>query len=411
MQLIELRYTGTIPEGVEISLPLSKSISNRFLILHYLFNNIKPEFKISESRDTQLLAKALAENPDPAWFQDGATPYRFYLAYAAATGIACTLDADTSLMKRSVAPLVNALEELGGSFDWTGQQGFPPVRTKGSLKPASEVTIDRSISSQYVSAIMLIAPLLSSTFTIKLTGTPNSDSYIRLTASCMEKFGITCDVQKSHIVISSGQANAPKSIRVEPDWSSAAWFFMLCSAMPGSSFRLIGLTTATAQEDSTAAGIFLKLGVSAVQQNDGLFIFNNAQVSNNFSYDFTENIDLAPAVICACAFKRIAASFTGLNNLRFKESDRIRVIQSNLQKFGIHLIENNEGWALSFTEPPEAHAEILIETHNDHRMAMAFSVFALRNKIIFDNAECVEKSFPDYWQQMTNCNFAINHVA
>lgn len=405
---MKISFNQITPEGIQIQLPGSKSIANRYLILNHLTDQHASFTNFPDSRDCVLLLHALQNPETTAWFQDGATPYRFFLSWACAKGISTTLSGDEGLQKRSLLPLTEALEKMGAKIEYLGKKGFPPCRIVEPRLIASQVSIERSMSSQYVSSIMLVAPIISKHFTLKLFGTANSDSYIKLTADCMQEFGIAVNFKDSIITIDSAAFMVPESLKIESDWTSAGWFYSLCAAIPGSSFLLKDLSAQSKQADADMVGIFSALGVKSVSLPDGIFIFNSGEIAKHFQCNFSQYIDLAPAIICTCAYLRIQATFYGMENLAFKESNRILALSHNLRKFGVGLQQNESAWNLQYTNG-SATESIEIETFHDHRMAMAFSIFALKTKLHFDDEKCVEKSFPHYWKQLEKCNFVIEH--
>lgn len=405
---MKISYNQATPEGIQIQLPGSKSIANRYLILNHLTDQHASFINFPDSRDCVLLQRALQDPESPAWFQDGATPFRFFLSWACAKGISTTLTGDGGLQKRSILPLTEALELMGAKFEYLNEEGYPPCRIVQPRLNASQVSIERSMSSQYVSSIMLVAPMIANHFTLNLLGTANSDNYIKLTADCMKDFGVAVEIKDSIISIDAAAFKVPETLKIEADWTSAVWFYSLCAAIPGSSFLLKDISAQSKQADADMVGIFTALGVKSVSLPDGIFIFNSGEIAKHFQCNFSQYIDLAPAIICVCAYLKIQATFYGLENLVFKESNRILALRRNLEKFGIGLHQNGTAWDLQFTDSILSKS-IEIETFHDHRIAMAFSIFALTTTLEVDDENCVEKSFPHYWKQLEKCNFVIEH--
>lgn len=412
MSLARLHFKGNTGSEVEIQLPGSKSISNRFLIIRNLANSSCEFQGLSNARDTRLLFDSL-NNPTPsADFQDGATPYRFFTAWAAAKNMSTSVTGSTGLEKRSIEPLVNSLKSLGADIEYLHQAGYAPVKIKKGISHFKEVVVDHSQSSQFASALMLIAPIFPGEKVIHLTGSHEAGfGYLETTASCMRQAGVSTKIRQDQINIREGQYALPAQIGIEADWSSAAWFYMLCACMPEASFKMPRLQQASYQEDSQLATWFAELGVKTTFNESGIQIRKNGVAAKHkLHFDFKNNIDLAPALICTCAFLKLKATFWGLENLKFKESDRLKGLQKNLAQLGISLSESPAGWNLNFSRVT-AVKELRFDTANDHRMVMAFSVFALRQPIYLNWATCVEKSFPNYWKEMEKCNFVIQHGA
>lgn len=410
---LEFNKEKRFPEITEIRLPGSKSISNRLLILNAVAGSHQPIVGLSESRDSSLLNSALQKTGFDKWFEDGATPFRFYMAYAAAAGIPCTLDGTSGLRKRSMAAGIDLLRTYGVSVTCTEQEGFAPVAISGQLKQTHEMTIDVAKSSQFASALLLVSPLLAPVFTLHLLNPGLSHSYIDMSLECMKLFGtkiIERRPEKIRLDHSAFSA-AGKSLRCEADWSAASYFYALCACIPTSVFVLKGLNITSVQGDSILMEWGKMLGVYSSETECGLQIQQSGQPVQNPVFDFSDHIDLAPAIIAVCGFLGIDATFIHIENLRYKESDRIRSLQVNLKKLGMELCESAGEWKIRQGIRPSEASQIAIETFDDHRIAMAFSIYALRYQIHIDNENCVIKSFPDFWNELGRCNFGIHHGA
>lgn len=408
---MQLRYNGENNlQGTSILLPGSKSISNRYLILNALTDNVAQIDGLSESRDTQLLQAALEHESDSYWFEDGATPLRFFLAFAAATGRMGLLEGTAGLQARSVAPLAHALEQAGALFEYLQNPGFPPVRIRKQCGHTGHITVDRSASSQYVSALLLVAPRLSQKLHLQLQGKPNSDPYVHMTLKCLSDFGISSkfNPESNAILVDSSHFQAPYNLFIEPDWSAASYFYSLCACMANSTFTFPNLRVSGMQGDEKLQAFYRDLGVITEQSAGGLQIRNISAPNPEPFFDLRNQIDLAPAIVCTCAFLRLPATFTGLENLQFKESNRLQALNHNLAKFGCSLNAADGHWKITYGKKENTGDTIAIETFSDHRMAMAFSIFALSGILELDDAACVAKSFPGYWNELAKCNF-VHH--
>jgi 3-phosphoshikimate 1-carboxyvinyltransferase len=408
---MQLRYNAnTNSQEVAITLPGSKSISNRFLVLRALTGNNTILKDLSESRDTQLLQAALEKESETYWFEDGATPLRFFLAYAAVTGRTGLLDGISGLRSRTIAPLVEALEQAGASITFTQSPGFAPVLVAEKTTHSSHITVDRSASSQFVSALLLVAPKLSQKFHLQLRGNPSSDPYIQMTLKCMAEFGSInkYNPESNAILVDSSNFHSPELIQIEPDWSAASYFYALCACIPYSSFLFPKLKASGMQGDEKLQYFYQSLGVVTETTSAGLRIQNSGKVETSSGFDLKDQIDLAPAIICTCAYLRLEANFTGLENLKLKESDRLRSLEHNLNQFGCGILVTGNSWKLHYQTPEKKNNPVFIKTFSDHRIAMAFSIFALSNTLEIDDAECVVKSFPGYWNELAKCNF-VHH--
>ncbi len=396
--------------NIALDLPGSKSLSHRYLILNTIATTQAKIIGLSESRDTQLLLQSLTK-PDlqDHWFEDGATPFRFFLAYASVLGKKCTLDGTSGLRRRSIAPLVQALESTGAKFRYLQEEGFPPIEILQATHKTSHLHIQRSVSSQFASAILLVSPIFSEKFHLEMSGNASSESYIQMTLKCMEDYGIHSkwNPESNEISVDSSNFSAPKEIFIEADWSAASYFYSLCSCIPGSSFFLHGLRDSGKQGDEKLQILFENFGVISTQNEQGMLIENKGEINTHPEFDLLHNLDLAPAIICSCAFLKIPATFTGLGNLALKESDRIKSLNENLRHFGCEISEGENNWQLKFSNHIVPEGVIYIRTFADHRIAMAMSIFALRHNLEIDDANCVVKSFPGFWNELIKCNFVI----
>lgn len=408
MNHIEL-FTNTNEKiHAEILIPGSKSITNRIYIINALSGNITRVHNASNSTDSELLLKALQTNNHKVWFKDGATPFRFFLAYAAAKNLHTTLEGDEGLMKRSIADLCDTLTQLGAQFQFANQAGFPPVAIKKGIESFVDCKINANYSSQFGSALMLIAPEFPGIKTIELTGKSVSLPYLEMTANCMESFGIKPIFTENKIAIPDARYTPPSQYTVEADWSGAAFIYALCAVLPGSSFNLPNLFRNSIQGDAVVADIFSTLGVTTQYNPSGVQIHQSNKLDASVEVDFTNIPDLAPAIISTCAFLQIQAKFTGIQHLKNKESDRILSMQENLKQLGIALhCDNTHAWLnqQSFYKPKST--VIPFQSFNDHRIAMAMSMWAAKYHISIENPDCVNKSFPGFWEEIQKCNFVI----
>jgi 3-phosphoshikimate 1-carboxyvinyltransferase len=405
---MQISVNSNFPEFTEISLPGSKSISNRYLIIKALSEINCTLIGISEARDTLLLKNALdAEIKNDYFFADGGTPYRFFLAYAAAKNISTKLTGSEGLYRRQIAPLVNSLTAMGAEIAYTKNKYFPPVKIKKGIKQFTEITIDNSISSQFASALMLIAPAFEGNKFIYFKGTEfGSKSYIQLTADCMKNAAINVELRKDKIIIKAGNYKLPQTVNIEPDWSSAAWFYMFCAAT-NTQIKIKELSLNSIQGDVLTAKLFEQLGVQSAQTVDGVLIQGSGKINDSLAFDLSNNIDLAPALICTCVYLNKPAIFHGLENLVHKESNRIVSLNTNLQQLGWQLTQNENEWLLKQVKDVAPINTMHIKSFSDHRIAMAFSIFALKHPVAIDEPNCVEKSFPAYWDQLKKCNFVL----
>ena len=406
------------PTGIlcgSIDLPLSKSESNRILILQALSKGKVGVGHLSDARDTKLLQEALSSADKEVNVKDAGTTMRFLAAYYCATNQQKILTGSDRMCERPIGILVDALREIGFEVKYLSKDGFPPLEIlpcdQSRLK--SEVHIAGNISSQYISALAMIAPTLPNGLEIHFTSTISSRPYIDMTIALLGKAGIQCSWMENSIRIAN-QDFQKCSIEPSADWSAASYWFSMAALAQKADITLNDLTFESAQGDKMIAEWCEKLGVKVTQGHDGLIlsavnsddpIHPDNLTNPGLNFDFTDNPDLAQTMIVLCAAKGISATFSGLQSLRIKETDRIAALQNELLKFGVKLEDvGNEVFHLSGTF---AMSHQVINTYNDHRMAMAFAPLALLGKISIDDPDVVVKSYPNFWKEMASVGFEV----
>lgn len=443
-----LKYIPKPSTNIQISLPGSKSQSNRVLILaHQAQMNFDNILNLSLSRDTQLLKNALLklialkkekeENTDfLSWvhyqlnenevlhlnnhasnqlesesfdLMDAGTPARLILAYFSALGIITTLTGNNSLENRSMQPLIDVLESGGAKYEYTKKSGHFPIAITKGLWSFPKNTINRSQSSQYVSALMLIAPLYPGIKTIQMEGVAHSDGYINMTQKVMADFGIDCNVnhELQQIVI---QDQKPKNttISIESDWSAASYFYTVCT-LTKITIHFPDLEEHSCQNDSLCAQYFEDLGVQTTFTEVGCKLTYTGNLDKNIDWDLSGVPDLAPTLIVAASALQLEGTIIGIENLKYKECNRIDVLNQNLSQFGYGLLQSSDNLDAFYlqktqNQPPSDQIKF-IYTHSDHRIAMAFAPLAVQYALEFDDIDCVEKSFPNFWKELQKCNF------
>ena len=393
-------------EGKTNLLPSSKSISNRALILNALSGNQSIVSNLSSARDTQLMMRLVNSEDHVIDVMDAGTTMRFLTAYFAISGKHKTLTGTERMKQRPIALLVNALRQLGVTINYLENDGFPPHEVI-ALNPTSVTTISipGNISSQYISALMMVAPLLPKGLTIQLEGKIGSRPYIQMTAELIKKFGITCDFSGQTIHIPHGNYK-PVSYTVEADWSAASYWFAFTALAEKASITLPNISSASLQGDRVIVEIMEKLGVNTRFENNQAFL-TKTNHETFLEWDFTDCPDLAQTVLPVCACKGISGKFTGLESLRIKESDRIAALQTELGKIGAKITEEVTGsWMLT---PGSAWtgSSIQIETYHDHRMAMGLAPLATLIDVEIVAPEVVNKSYPGFWEDMKAVGFEL----
>ena len=407
---ITIHHPGSVLRG-SINLPLSKSESNRILILQALSRGKVMAGEVSNARDTKLLQQALASGAQGIDIRDAGTAMRFLTAYYCAAGLHKILSGSERMNERPIGILVDALRDIGFNITYLQKEGFAPLEIipvdQSNLK--GEVRIAGNVSSQYISALMMIAPVLEKGLTIIFTTSLSSKPYIDLTAKLMRDAGIESEMKENSIHIPH-QPFEELTMPTGADWSAASYWFSMASLAKDAKLTLQKLNLDSFQGDKQIATWSNYFGISIEPNPHGLMLHSNHSDQTNQEnqsqlFDFTHYPDLAQTVIVLCAARNITATFTGLQSLRIKETDRIAALQNELQKFKVKLEEVKEGlFQLSGTFHMSHQT---IKTYNDHRMAMAFAPLALLGKITIENPEVVEKSYPDFWKEMEKAGFEI----
>lgn len=406
-------------ESIAIDLPGSKSLSNRYLVIAKLSQfPISQLRNVSISNDTRVLKAALFDSQTSNYdVEDAGTPARFLLCILATQNVKSTLLGHSQLGSRPFLPLILTLQKMGAEIVYQTENNIFPIAIDKPITEFGTVSIQAEISSQFISALMLIAPLFSGKKRIVLLNQIVSPKYLSLTQFCMRQFGVDCTISKNEITIEPGMYKVPETIvPVESDWGCATFFYSLVAVEKEASFVFTNLQQFSLQADAEVKNIYKFLGVETTFLDDHqtkIYNANRIVSLSNVEVDFSTCIDAAPAVIVCCAFLQKNVSFTGMKGLEQKESNRIVALQKNLNKFGVDLIHSNisDKYSLKYNSNNyfyDSH-NIEIECFNDHRIAMAFALFQCKYRnITFDNADCVKKSFPDFWEQWNKIIFAIH---
>ncbi|MDK2977434.1 MAG: 3-phosphoshikimate 1-carboxyvinyltransferase [Bacteroidales bacterium] len=394
-----------------IHLPASKSISNRLLIIRALCEEDFNIYNLSKSNDTRVLINALNHLSVPVIDIGAAgTAMRFLTAFLSITPGERILTGSERMKQRPINILVDILRDLGAKIDYLEKDGFPPLKITGSTLKSKPISIKGNISSQFISALLMIAPSLEKGLTINIDDKILSKDYIDMTLKIMQNHGINFQWNKSTIEVEKGNYS-PKEEIVESDWSAASYWFEIISFIKNAEIQLPGLLKNSLQGDSVLTDIYSSLGVQSKFDEQWLSLKNIQTTCRHFEYDFTNCSDLAQTLTVTLAAKGIPFKLTGLDNLSIKETDRIKALVNEFEKMGIHLQTNGKDyleWQGNETlKIPENH---LAKTYNDHRMAMAFAPLAIKNNVlIIDDPEVVKKSYPDFWDDLIAFGFGINN--
>ncbi len=394
-----------IPQ-VAIDLPSSKSESNRALIINAFAGGTL--HNLSDARDTQIMKKLLFSPKKELDVLDAGTTMRFLTAYFALTGQHKILTGTPRMCERPIGILVDALREIGARVEYLQNEGFPPVETKGFDKQLSkDITVRGDVSSQYISALMMMGPELPQGLTIRLKGKVASRPYILMTMELMKKFGAKVSFSNDNVITTFPEKYKPTDFAVESDWSGASYWFAFVALAKEAEIVLKGLRKDSLQGDQRIMEIMAFTGVQASSTPEGLLL-TKTEKTDHFSYDFSDCPDLAQTVAVAYAAKRIRGTFTGLESLRIKETDRITALQTELSKIGASLDESRQGlWVLMPAKLPFSHEKITIDTYDDHRMALAFAPLATMANIEIRTPAVVRKSYPCFWEHMEKAGFGL----
>lgn len=393
-------------QGTLQRLSSSKSISNRALILQALSGNRSTVSNLSEARDTVLMNRLVTSSDAVLDVMDAGTTMRFLTAYVGVTNQVKTLTGTARMKERPLGILVDALRALGVSIDYLEKDGFPPIQTRGfHLQRTSQLIIPGHVSSQFISALMMVAPILPQGLTLTLTGKIGSVPYIEMTAALMEQFGVRCAInwQAQTIKIPPKQYS-PANITVEADWSAISYWYGFTALADTAELTLPHVSDQSVQGDRVIAQLMESLGVRSTFKNNQLLLSKQNSV-NEIRWDFKDCPDLAQTVIPVCAAKGIAGAFTGLESLRIKETDRIAALQMEISKIGAELTEPHPGsWHL---KPGQISKSLTIDTYHDHRMAMGFAPWATQTSLIINDPDVVNKSYPGFWEDMAAVGFVL----
>jgi 3-phosphoshikimate 1-carboxyvinyltransferase len=393
----------SIRSDVIIDLPSSKSISNRILIISALAK-IKPTLiDLSDSDDTEVLKNALLENKSVYDLGHSGTSTRFFIAYCCIAGKNCVITGSSRMKNRPLKPLIDALTHLGGKIKYLETADYLPIEVQKSILKGGFIELDPSISSQYCSALMLIAPYIKNGLIIKLKGTPVSEPYIKMTDFLMRKAGINNVINDQTIAVPEGEYQIDEFI-IEKDWSSAAfWYGWIALSPPGSRVLLKNLQISGLQGDENVIEYYKHFGVETLVANDGICIQKEGnQYREWVEFNLKDSPDLAPVIATTMVGLNQKGKLTGLQTLNHKESKRIEVLKQELQKTGA-IIHSNQS-TLEINGFNEIINDLVFESFDDHRMAMAFSALIFKyNKIGINNYQVVSKSYPEYWENVKKC--------
>lgn len=411
-----MRYKITAPSHIDttINLPASKSISNRALILHALGKGSVVPDNLSDCDDTKVIINALKTMPPVIDIKAAGTAMRFMTAYLSVTPGEHVITGTNRMKHRPIRVLVDALRKLGAQIEYTEEEGFPPLRITGDTLDGGMLEIPGDVSSQYISALLMIGPAMKNGLKLRLTGNIVSRPYIDLTLHVMHEFGISVEWTDVDMISVSHQEIGDRRYTIENDWSASSYWYEILAMTNDDESRvtLPGLKDASRQGDSAVRYLFSMLGVkTAFRTSNEVVLTRHMRSLPRLDYDFINQPDLAQTLVVTCATLGIPFHFTGLGNLRIKETDRIEAMKTEMRKLG-YVLDDSVETELSWNgERCEAEKNPVIDTYEDHRMAMAFAPTAiLLGQIRINNPEVVTKSYPGYWDDLRKAGFTIEEI-
>ena len=417
MDRVRIRSTSKKITGT-IRLPSSKSISNRALIIRALSGDMIRIHNLSTADDTQLLQTLLqrisnhGKGHDPLILDcdNAGTVMRFLTSFLAFTEGEWTLTGSGRMRDRPVGPLVDTLKALGAEIRYLEKTGYPPIGITGGKLHGGRVDIDAGISSQFISSLLMIGPALPGGLTLILRGKKASWPYVSMTLEMLRKSGISFE-QSDDLIRIEKQDYLPVEFRVEPDWSSAAFWYELAAFSSSADLFLEGLKLKSLQGDAILPSLFAPLGVKTTADKNGIRLQRTRKSVSVYTHDFSDHPDLAQPVIATCAGLNLPGRFSGLESLRIKETDRLGALQAELSKLGVSMtLSGNSSIILEPADPFPAFSGtgIVLSTYGDHRMAMSLAPLSMvTGTVVVEDPGVVTKSYPAYWDDLRRAGFKI----
>jgi len=410
MKKIKLEHLSEKISG-KIILPSSKSISNRALVLRALSGENFKINNLSNARDTLKMLEIL-NNPDHNIINTGntGTIMRFMTAFYAIREGEWDILGSERMKQRPIKNLVNALQSFGADIEYIGQEGFPPLHIKGKPLIGGKCKVDATVSSQYISALLMIAPMLKNGLEMELIGEPISFPYIKMTLKMLEYFGVKVSVKGKHIYIAP-QKIVPRELTVEADWSAASYLYSVAALNNEVDIELPGLREESWQGDAIVAELMAPFGVETIYNKKSINIFHTKRKIKQFNYNFKAHPDLAPTFAVLCTAFDIPFTFEGIYALRIKESDRVEALTQQLAKLNTKIeSDENQITGTPFKQP--LFEDNLIRTYSDHRIVMSFApLLCSKPGLMIEDPDVVDKSYPEFWNDFEKigikCRYAI----
>ena len=397
MNLKLTKYTNPLNGNIQIT--GSKSESNRLLILQQFFENLKIE-NLGNSDDAQYMQKALASNAIEVDIHHAGTAMRFLTAYfSVAEGRETILTGSKRMKERPIKLLVDALKSLGADISYLENEGYPPIKISGKKLINNKVTINGSVSSQYISALLLIAPSLENGLELTFEGKVTSVPYINMTLGLLSELGIQNSWKDDTIIVAATKLIANKTAVVESDWSSASYYYSLAALSEGATITLNSYKKNSLQGDSSLAEFYTELGVSTSFDENSITLKKELECKSHVEFDLSNAPDIAQTIAVTCFGLGVSCDLSGLHTLKIKETDRLEALKSELTKLGAEIEVTDK--SLHLKAAIKINKDVLIKTFDDHRMAMAFAPLLLKTDLEIEDANVVSKSYPDFWRDIT----------
>ena len=399
---------STINPRTDITITGSKSESNRLLLLRALFENLEIQ-NVSNSDDSQYMLKALSTESTTVDIHHAGTAMRFLTAYfATLEGSTILLTGSQRMQERPIKILVDALKDLGADIEYENQDGYPPLRITGKKLLTDEVRMKANVSSQYISALVLMATKLENGLKLHLDGKITSVPYINMTLSLLDQIGVETSFEGQTIHVKPYLETDSKTLTVESDWSSASYFYSIVALSPlGTQVCLSTYKKDSLQGDAVLKDIYKQMGVETTFDGSKIILKKiNNTLPGSIDIDLANAPDIAQTIVVTCLGLQVQCRLTGLHTLKIKETDRLEALKSEIYKFGTDLNITND--SLSLLNPKPLESAAIVETYNDHRMAMAFAPLALLTSFSIKEAEVVSKSFPDFWKNLLELGLNIS---
>lgn len=393
-----------------ISLPASKSISNRALIMGAVGQFDRSIRNLAKCDDTDVLVRALDSKGNHFDVGAAGTSMRFSTAYLASRPGDWHITGSERMKQRPIGVLVEALRALGAKIEYEENEGFPPLHIQGTQLKGGHIVLDGGVSSQYISAILMVAPTMKEGLTLELSGNIVSVPYIRMTLGMMREMGIESEWE-GNIIKVKPQQYVKSDYVVEADWSASSYWYEMAALSKQCQIALPYLRAVSFQGDSAVRRIFEPLGISTTFEGEGVTLKRAGEVLKRMEYDFVEQPDLAQTLVVTCCALEIPFEFSGVQSLKIKETDRIAALKNECAKFGYVLTEPAEGklaWTGDRCQPAD---QPIVETYEDHRMAMAFAPMAMvKGSVLINHPMVVTKSYPEFWEHLKQVGFEIEEM-